>query len=264
MTTQTIRYRQEGEIAHIELRRPPVNALDLATIEALIDALRRAGGDDSVRAVVISSGTERRFCAGLDLDLVQGRSTDDIRQLLTRLYVELHETQRDIGKPTVAAIGGAARGAGMTLAISCDVLVCDEGATFGYPEIDIGLIPGIHFAHLPRIVGKHRAFELLFGGRPFNAAEAQQMGLVSSVAPAGQALAEATRMASLFASKSTAVMRLARAAFTRAHEQDYRQRISDVVEDFCAIAATPDAQEGLKAFSEKRVPVWPSSAPSKP
>ncbi len=144
----------------------------------------------------------------------------------------------------------------MTLAISCDVIVCDESATFGYPEIDVGLIPGIHFAHLPRIVGRHRAFELLFGGQSFDAQQAMHLGLVSRVAPAGCALDHAMELAQLFAGKSPSVMKLARAAFTRAHEQDYRQRVADVIDTFCLIAGTADAQEGLRAFSEKRRPDW--------
>ncbi|NYT63348.1 enoyl-CoA hydratase/isomerase family protein [Alcaligenaceae bacterium] len=254
--TTTVRYLQEGPIGLIQLERPPVNALDFATIEALIAAINRAGADDSVRAVVISSATPGRFCAGLDLSLLQDRTTEQVHELLTRLYLDLHDAQRAIGKPTVAAVSGAARGAGMTLAISCDVIICDENATFGYPEIDIGLIPGIHFVHLPRIVGQHRAFELLFGGQPFDAQQALQLGLVSRIAPAGLALERAKELARLFASKSPQVLKLARAAFTRSHEQDYRQRVADVVDTFCLIAGTTDAQEGLRAFSEKRPPDW--------
>src|SRR5207247_6880711 len=100
------------------------------------------------------------------------KSPADVRGLLDKLYVELAEVQYNLGKPSIAAVGGAARGGGMTLAISCDVLIAGESATFGYPEIDLGLVPALHFVHLPRIVGRHRAFELLFSGRSFGADEA--------------------------------------------------------------------------------------------
>ncbi len=252
----TVAYSVEDEVAHIVLSRPPVNALDLDTINAVIGALERAGADPQAGAVVLSSATPRRFCAGLDLNLLLGRPRAEIHALLTRLYVDLHDVQRGLGKPTIAAVAGAARGAGMTLAIGCDVVLCDEEATFGYPEIDVGLIPGIHFVHLPRVIGKHRAFELLFSGRAFDAAEVQRLGLVSDVAPRGTVVAQASRMAQVFAAKSPQVMAMARAAFNRAHEQDFREQVRAVVDVFCEIASTKDAQEGLLAFSQRRAPQW--------
>lgn len=251
-----VSYSVSERIANIVVSRPPVNALDLVTIRELIEAVRRAGQDAGVDAVVISSGLPKVFVAGLDLDEMLGKPTDQVHELLSHLYVELHEAQRQLGKPSIAVVEGAARGAGMTVAIACDVIVCGERATFGYPEIDIGLIPGIHFVHLPRLIGRHRAFELLFSGRAFDASEAAALGLVSHVAPLGQALDEARRLARRFAAKSPEVMRLAKAAFTRAADMDYGRSVAEVVEAFCVIAATQDAQEGLRAFAEKRAPVW--------
>jgi enoyl-CoA hydratase len=142
----------------------------------------------------------------------------------------------------------------MTLAISCDVLVAGQSATFGYPEIDLGLVPAIHFFHLPRIVGRHRAFELLFSGRTFDAAEAASLGLVSRVVADEKVREEARTLAQVFARKSRAAMRLGRAAFWRAN--DYGRGIADAVETFCEAAATADAQEGVRAFMEKRPPNW--------
>jgi enoyl-CoA hydratase len=162
--------------------------------------------------------------------------------------------QADLGKPSIAAVNGAARGGGMTLAILCDVIVAAQGATFGYPEINVGLVPAIHFAHLPRIVGRHRAFELLFTGRSFGAEEAASLGLVSRVVADETLHDEVLALARAFATKSPAAMRLGRAAFMRAN--DYRQDIDAAVEDFCRVVATPGAQEGLRAFSEKRPPKW--------
>ncbi len=162
MTTDAdLRYDVSDRIAEISLARPPVNALSLSLLEQLIAAFRRAAADDNVRAVVLTSAVPRRFSAGLDLDMLLGKSGAEVRRFLDKLYVELADVQYNLGKPSIAAVGGAARGGGMTLAISCDVLVAGESATFGYPEIDLGLVPAIHFVHLPRIVGRHRAFELL-------------------------------------------------------------------------------------------------------
>ncbi|MGE8612754.1 MAG: enoyl-CoA hydratase/isomerase family protein [Achromobacter veterisilvae] len=256
MMPGVVTYTVSEGIAEIVLTRPPVNALNREAVRALIAALQRATVDESVRAVIIASGTPRRFCAGLDIDQMQGKSTMEVHELLTALYVDLHQAQIKLGKPSIAAIAGAARGAGMTVAISCDVILCGQSATFGYPEIDIGLIPGIHFSHLPRIIGKHRAFELLFSGRTFDALEAASLGLVSCVVSDGSVMPEARELARTFASKPSTVMRLAKAAFVRATDLDYQKNVADVVETFCTVAATDEAREGMAAFAEKRAPLW--------
>ena len=257
MTTgEDLRYDVSEQIAEISLARPPVNALSFSLIEQLVTALRRAAADENVRAVVLTSALPRRFCAGLDLGMILGKSAAEMRRLLDKLYVELADAQYNLGKPSIAAVGGAARGGGMTLAISCDVLLAGQSASFGYPEIDLGLVPAIHFVHLPRIVGRHRAFELLFSARTFGADEALSLGLVSRIVPDEKVRDEARAMARVFATKSRTTMQLGRAAFMRANDRDYRRGIGDTVENFCNVAATADAQEGLRAFVEKRSPMW--------
>ena len=128
-------------IAEISLARPPVNALDLRLLERLIETLRQAAADRNIRAVVLTSALPGRFCAGLDLRELLDQSETQVRRYLEKLYVELGDAQYNLGKPSIAAVNGAARGGGMTLAISCDVLIAGESATFGYPEIDLGLAP---------------------------------------------------------------------------------------------------------------------------
>jgi enoyl-CoA hydratase/carnithine racemase len=251
-----VAYAVSDRIARITLNRPPVNALTLDMIRGVVAALRRAAADDAVRVVILTSAMPRRFCAGLDLDLLLEADNEKIRALLQALYLDLHDIQRALGKPSIAAVGGAARGGGVTLAISCDVIIAAGSATFGYPEIDIGVLPAIHFAHLPRIVGRHRAFELLFSGRSFGAQEAFELGLVSKVV-ADSEIANATMaLAKTFAAKAPAAMRLGRAVFMRQNDNDERRRIADAVEDFCQAAASDAAREGIRAFVEKRKPNW--------
>jgi enoyl-CoA hydratase len=251
-----VSYETRAGIARIVLDRPPVNALSLDMVRAIVAALRRAAADDDARAVVLASAVARRFCAGLDLTLLLGKSAEQVREFLQALYVDLHDSQHNLGKPSIAAVGGAARGGGMTLAISCDVILAGQSATFGYPEIDIGVLPAIHFAHLPRVVGRHRAFELLFSGRTFDAQEAFQLGLVSKTAPDAELDAAALALAADFAAKSRPVMRLGRAAFMRQNDLDYRRSVVNAVEDFCNVVTTDAAQEGIRAFIEKRKPNW--------
>lgn len=251
-----VQYCIEDRVATISLVRPPVNALSLDVIRAIVVALKRAAADPQVRAVIISSGVAKRFSAGLDIDILLGKSSDEIRPFVHELYINLFEAQFRLGKPSIAAVGGAARGGGMTVAVSCDVVVASDSASFGYPEIDLGLLPAIHFAHLPRLAGRHRAFELLFSGRAFGPTEAAELGLVTKVVADAELDDTVRRMALEFASKSEKVVRLGRAAFMRQIDIEYRRSVEYAVEDFCAVAASEEAQEGLRAFVEKREPAW--------
>jgi len=239
-------------VARIILNRPPVNALNLEIIKDVVTAFEIAGKDEGIRAVVLTSAVSKAFSAGLDLNILLGKSEEKVRGLLQELYVRLYDTQYNLGKPSIAAVGGAARGGGMTMAISCDVILAGQSATFGYPEIDAGVIPAIHFTHLPRIVGRHRAFELLFSGRSFGAEEGYRLGLVSRVVPDEELVSYAQSLAETFAGKSAVVMRLGRAAFMRQNELGYRRSITNAVEDFCNVAMTDAAQNKLKAFVERR------------
>jgi enoyl-CoA hydratase/carnithine racemase len=253
-TDRRIRYDVAGDVACIRLAHPPVNALDLAMVRGVIAALNRAAEDDAVRAVVIASKVEKRFCAGLDIVDLAGRSLDEVRTLVHELYVGLFDAQYRLGKPSIAAVNGAARGGGVTLAVSCDVVIAGESATFGYPEIDLGVLPAIHFVHLPRIIGRHRAFELLFTGRALGAGDAAALGLINRVVPDTELQAQALKLAEELATKPQTAMRAGRIAFMRQIDRDYRSAIADAVEDFCRIIATDAAQKRIQAFAEKSRP----------
>ena len=254
--TEHVHYATADHIATVTLARPPLNAFSIAFLNEIIAALRRAGADPDVRAVVLTSEIPGMFCAGLDLDIILGSDEPTVRQFLNRLYVELWDVQANLGKPTLAAVDGAARGGGMTLAISCDMIIAGESASFGYPEINLALPPAIHFAHLHRIIGRYRAFDLLFTARTFGADEALALGLISRIVPAGGALAEAMEAARVIASKSPAAIAFSRAAFHREADRTYTDAVARAVDDFCALAVSADAQEGLKAFLDKRKPQW--------
>jgi enoyl-CoA hydratase/carnithine racemase len=163
------------------------------------------------------------------------------------------DLQHRLGKPSIAAVNGTARGGGMTLAISCDMAVVDRDADLGYPEIDVGVIPAIHFAHLPRIVGRHRAFDLLFTGRAFGAQEAWALGLAARIAEPGTALDTAHELARVLAAKPRRVLRMAREAFLREVDAGggYRHGVATAVETFCNVAATPESQAGIRAFVDR-------------
>lgn len=254
--SQHVHYEIRDRVAEIELRREPVNAIDLELSRALNAALRRAKDDPAARAVIITSGCARAFSAGMDLAMMRGGSGLKLREFLESLYFEMHDLQYRLGKPTIAAVNGPARAAGVTLAVSCDLIVAAEDCDLSYPEIDVGVIPAMHFVHLPRQIGRHRAFELLFTGETITAREAAARGLINRAVPRDQVLDEARRLAKTLAAKSPTVMKLARDAFMRANDFEYRRNIENVVETICNIIETDDAQEGLAAFNEKRKPRW--------
>src|SRR5947207_12701948 len=161
MSTELIRYSVSGNIPEIVLDRTPVNALSMPLIDALLAALAKARDDEAVRAVIVGS-TQKVFCAGLDLDIVRGKPGIETKKFLERLYFALNDTQYRMGKPTIAAIDGAVRAGGMTIAISCDMIIAGDASTFGYPDIDVSLIPAIHFVQFPCFVGIHHACGPLF------------------------------------------------------------------------------------------------------
>ena len=246
----------ENSIANICLKRSPINAFSIDFLNEILAALKEVNEKKKVLAVMISSSIPNIFCAGLDLDILIDKPILEVRKFLELLYIKLWDTQYNMSKPTIAVIDGAARGGGMTLAISCDIIIASDKASFGYPEIDLGLLPAIHFNHLPKIVGRYRAFDLLFSGRKFDADEALSMGLINKKVPQDHLLDEATKLATTFTNKSPTAIKLGRAAFMRTNDLDYRRGVANAVEDFCNGAMTPDAQEGLRAFLEKRKPNW--------
>ncbi|MDP3820460.1 MAG: enoyl-CoA hydratase-related protein [Burkholderiales bacterium] len=251
-----IRLEVTDGIAEVLLDNPPVNALTDALLDALMAALREAGSDPRVRAIVLGSAIPGRFCAGLDLPRFKDSSPAEVHATVGRLYSQLFELQSSLPKPTIAAVSGAVRGGGMSVAITCDMLIAADDASFGYPELDVGLLPAIHYTHLPRIVGRYRAFDLLFTGRVFDAREAMALGLVGRTAPADLVLSEAHKLAHIFAAKSPALMRLGKAAFVRATDNGYRQGAANAVDLISTVFGTDDCREGLAAFAEKRLPAW--------
>jgi enoyl-CoA hydratase/carnithine racemase len=251
---KTIEYSVRDGIAEISMSRPPANALDEAMLVDLLAALRRAAGDRDTRAVILHSAISGRFCAGLDLKVASAASAEQLYDVTRKLYIELFDVQFNLGKPSISAVAGAARGGGMTVAVSSDMIVAAASATFGYPEIDSGLLPAIHYVHLPRVVGRQRAFDLLFTGRTFSATEAFSLGLINRVVPDDEVLDAARAIARTLASKPPEAVRRGRAAFMSALDQNYRREIAAAVENFCNVANDEEARERLAAFAERHKP----------
>ncbi len=254
--SEMLSYEVWDRVAILTMRRGPVNAVNFAFIEAIHAAWRRADKDTDVRAIVLTSAFDKAFSAGMDLDMIAGKGGAGLRAFLEKFYMETLDIQYRLTKPTIAAVNGRARGAGVTLSITQDIIVANEDTDFGYPEIDLGLIPAIHFVHLPRQVGRHQAFEYLFTGDPIPARKAEAMGLINHAVPKDQVLPKALAIAQRLASKAPDAIRIGRQSYMRANDLDYRRNIENQIETMCNIMETAAAKEGLAAFLEKRKPKW--------
>jgi enoyl-CoA hydratase len=256
MQAPLVKYEVHERVAEITMNRGPVNAIDLDLARGVIDAYKRAREDDEVRAVILTSAMPTVFSAGLDLKIALDYDGQALRGFIEVFYYEMHEALYRLGKPVIAAVNGHARAAGVTWAVSCDIVIAAEEAEMGYPEIDVGLLPAMHLVHLPRQAGRHRAAELLFTGDIVSARTMQALGVVNHVVPREQVMETARSLARRLAKKSPIAMKLLRDAFVRANDLDYRRAMESVVETMCSLKDAKDSREALLAFVEKREPVY--------
>jgi 1,4-dihydroxy-2-naphthoyl-CoA synthase len=162
--THRVDYEVRDRVAIIAMNRAPVNAIDHPMIDAIHAAFRAADADAGVRAIILTSALPGMFCGGMDLRMVARGDAQDLRAFVTKFYIGTMDIQYVMTKPTIVAINGPARGAGMTLGITSDIILAADDIDLGYPEINVGVIPAIHYVHLPRQISRHKAFELLFVG----------------------------------------------------------------------------------------------------
>jgi 2-(1,2-epoxy-1,2-dihydrophenyl)acetyl-CoA isomerase len=240
-------------VATLTLNRPEaLNALNSQLRRELMAAMKAAARDDGIRAVVIT-GAGRGFCAGADLR--GGTAERDFRSVLTAEYNPLIEAVRALPKPVVAAVNGVAAGAGVSLALSADLVVASEDARFVPAFGRIGLVPDSGLARvLVRGVGRHRAFEILLGERPLGAADAHELGLVTAVVPADR-LAEAAReLAQRLADGPTAAIGLTKRLLNAAENATLTETLAAEAALQELAGRTDDHAEGVAAFGEKRDP----------
>jgi enoyl-CoA hydratase len=252
---ETIMYEKRDGVAWITLNRPHVlNAQNNRMREELREVLEKAWFDDEVRVVVIT-GAGRAFSAGADLSEFAHLGSGDIRK--SREKPSLTELIRSLPKPIVAAVNGYALGGGCELAMSCDIIIASENASFGQPEIRVGLIPGRGGTQLlPRLIGEKRAKELIFTGDIISASEAKQMGLINKVVPPEKLYEAVNDLVAKLSKKSQIILKLAKAAVNKSMELGLSEGLSYERELFSLCFSTEDQKEGAKAFLEKREPVF--------
>jgi enoyl-CoA hydratase len=245
---------KDNPIAVITLNRPAqLNALSYGLVKDLSLAMQELDRDDDVRVIIVTGG-EKVFAAGADIKEMSERGPFD-EKLRERLAYR--DQINKISKPVIAAVSGFALGGGCELAMSCDIIIASETARFGQPEVNIGIIPGSGGTQrLTHVIGKHRAMELVLTGDFISAAEAERLGLVNRVAPVELLLDEAKSMAKKIAAKPVLAIRAAKEAVLKAANAPLDEGLEFERKSFYLLFASEDRTEGMKAFMEKRKPVF--------
>lgn len=241
-----------GEIATVNLDRPPNNILDIATIEELNDALFSLRDEPSLKVLVIR-GRHGVFSDGIDL----AEHTRDRVQRLLQVFMRVFETLRMVQAVTVAAVEGRAVGAGFELALGCNLFVATETATFALPQIKTGLLPPVAAAILPRVAPRRRAMEWILTGNMISARRLEHDGVINRLLPEDHFDSMLDAFLSELTGKSAPVLQIARRAQLEAYYSTFPDALSDIHSLYIhRLIDLEDAQEGPRAAVEGRKPVW--------
>jgi enoyl-CoA hydratase/carnithine racemase len=255
---ETILYdvRDDG-VATVTLNTPENrNALSDALLTDLTDAFESARGDARVRCVVLASSHDKVFSAGGSLDQFAADTPLVHKHFGTERFPRLFRTIMGLGKPTVCAANGHVLAGALGLALCCDLIVAKDTATFGTPEINVGVFPFMIMALIYRNVPRKKANELLLLGERISAEEARAAGIVNRVVPPGEFDAAVEEWAAKLAAKSPVLMKLGKDAMFRQLDMPFEEALDFLRSQLSIAFTTEDIQEGVTAFFEKRDPVW--------
>jgi len=249
--------QRDEPIAVITLNRPDVlNAINAAMLDELEGALVGFRRDDGVRVVVLTGAGDKAFAAGADIAELAAQTATSGREFALRGQ-RVFDLVEGLGKPVIAAINGYALGGGCELAMACTLRLAADTARLGQPEITLGLMPGYGGSYrLARLVGKTKAMELLLTGAPISATEAERIGLVTRVIPAGELMTAARALADKLARNAPIAMRYILDAVNRGLEMSTAEASALEATLFGLAMATDDMREGTAAFLEKRAPAF--------
>jgi len=255
--TEVLVVETVGAVRVLRINRPTkLGAFNWPLIDQWTDALVAAGSDPSVRAVVLT-GTGRGFCAGVDLEEFEtaGESPIERKRVLTDRVHKVARAVEDLDKPLLCAVNGLAIGAGMDMALMCDIRLAGETAKFSEGYINIGLVPGDGGCYfLPRLVGTARALELLWTGDTISAQQALTMGVVSHVYPDDELMDRAMELAARIASRSPIAVAMIKRSLYQSLRLDLRTSLDLISSHMGIVQSTLDQAEAMQAFRERRTP----------
>ena len=256
MEFQDITFTKEEGVATITLNRPPVNAMRYQTYVELQKAATLIAADEEVKSVIITGSGERAFCGGADVRAFYELkdSVFNVREYINNAGAALIKIKK-LEVPVIGAANGMALGGGLEVLCTCDFRIAAENATFGQPEVNLGIIPGTGGSvELPYIVGLAKAKEMIMLGKIYSAEEALQMGLVNKVVPPASLMNEAKALAKELASKPTGALKAIKLMLNTGINMDWASARKLEAEVSSWVLMTKDAQEGFLAFIEKRKP----------
>jgi cyclohexa-1,5-dienecarbonyl-CoA hydratase len=254
MGFKLIRFGVSEGVARLVLNKPPLNVLDIAMMREISTALEELNGDPSAKVLVFEAAEgSKAFSAGVDVS----EHTADMVEEMIEVFHRIFRLLDALDVPTLAVVGGAALGGGCELALFCDMIIASEKASFGQPEIQVGVLAPVAAAALPGIIGPKKTMELLLTGDRIRAAEAERLGLVNKVVPPGELGAAVGELVGKLAKLSAAALRLTKRAVQIGSVGRFDEGLMAVEELYLGpLMDTEDAHEGLAAFMEKRAPVW--------
>jgi enoyl-CoA hydratase/carnithine racemase len=257
MDYEQLIYELSDGVATVTLNRPEQrNALSGRMLAELVDAMERAREDEEVRAVVLTGAGEKAFCAGADLGGFAAEAPLVDKHHGSDRFLDFFRLMPRLGKPSLCAANGHVLAAGLGLALSCDLVIAREGATFGTPEINVGAFPYMVMALVYRNVPRKKVNEMILLGERMSAAEAVAAGLANKVVAADEFDDAVREWAAELASKSPVLMRLGHDAMHRQHDMSQDDALEYLRSQLSLTFSTEDLLEGVQAFFEKRDPDW--------
>ena len=251
---QSIKFQIDDRVARITFARPPLNVFNIAMMREIGDALGDCAPRRDLAAIVFAAAPDARaFSAGV---AVEEHLPETVFQMLEAFH-SIFRGLRQIAKPVIAVVDGPALGGGCELVAACDIVIASERAHFGQPEIKLGVFPPVAAILLPRIIGEKRARELILTGDLIDAAEALKLGLVNYVLPSAELEGKTENILTKLRELSGSSLAMTRAALDLGSQGDFDAALAEVENLYLhELMKTEDAQEGSRAFMEKRKPEW--------
>jgi enoyl-CoA hydratase len=257
MAYENIIYEEEEKIATITFHRPKaLNAINSALLQEFSNALARVAANPAIRVLILTGSGEKAFVAGADITELATFNALEGKMFAAAGHAVIGQLQ-SLSIPVIAAVNGFALGGGSEIALAADFIYASDAARFGFPEINLGIIPGFGGTQrAPRLIGKNMAKEMIFTGKMISAEEARAIGMVNRVCPANDLMDDVRKTAAVIAGKGIVSLRAAKEAVNRGYDVDLATGCAIEIDAFALCMASRDAGEGTGAFLEKRKAVF--------